>query len=154
MWDDFRKFLMRGNVLDMAVGIAVGTAFTAVVKSLVNDVIMPPLGVILGSMDFSNLFVVLRQGKTPGPYASLAVANEAGAATWRYGVFINSVVSFLIVGLAMFHIIRGFNKLTALREEEAAEAAAPTTTKCPFCKTDIPIDAVRCPNCTSQLSEG
>ena len=155
MWDDFRKFLMRGNVLDMAVGIAVGTAFTAVVKSLVDNVLMPPIGLLLGSVDFSNLFAVIKKGTPPGPYATLAAAEEAGAVTWRYGMFFNSVISFVIVAAAMFLVIRAMNKfMTMVKVEEEAPAAAPTTKECPYCKTQIPIAAVRCPNCTSQLGAG
>ncbi len=147
MWQEFKKFAMRGNVVDMAVGIIVGAAFGAIVKSLVDDVIMPPVGVILGNVDFSNLFVVIRQGAAPGPYATLELAQKAGAATLNYGKFINSVVSFLIVAWAVFLLVKGMNRL----QPKPAPAPAPATRECPFCLSQIPAKASRCPACTSQL---
>jgi large conductance mechanosensitive channel len=144
MWKEFKEFAMRGNVLDMAVGIIIGTAFGKIVTSLVNDVLMPPLGLILGQVDFSNLFVNL-SGQT---YASLAEAQKAGAATLNYGVFINTVINFLIVAFAVFILIRQFNRLT--RKEEAP--AAPVSRDCPFCLSTIPIKASRCGHCTSELA--
>ena len=149
MLKEFKKFAMRGNVVDMAVGIIIGGAFGTIVKSMVDDVLMPPLGLLLGGVDFSNLFVVLKQGPdVAGPYASLAEASAAGAVSINYGVFINNIIAFLIVAFAVFLLVRGMNRLQA-QEEEAP--AAPTTKACAFCATDIPIAATRCPNCTSAL---
>ena len=151
MLNEFKKFAMRGNVVDMAVGIIIGGAFGTIVKSMVDDVLMPPLGLLLGGVDFSNLFVVLKRGpEVAGPYASLADAQAAGAVSINYGIFINNVIAFLIVAFAVFLLIRGMNRLEA---KEEAPAAAPTVKKCSFCATDIPISATRCPNCTSQLED-
>jgi len=147
MFKEFKTFAMRGNVVDMAVGIIIGAAFGAIVKSLVDDVIMPPIGMLLGNVDFSNLFVVLKEGAAAAaPYASLADAKKAGAVTVNYGVFINSVISFLIVAFAVFILIRNINRL---KQEEPA--AAPTSKECPFCASSIPLKATRCPHCTSEL---
>jgi large conductance mechanosensitive channel len=149
MFKEFKEFAMRGNVVDMAVGIIIGASFGGIISSLVADVIMPPIGLALGSVDFSNLFVTLKEGaKAAGPYASLADAKAAGAVTVNIGVFINTIISFLIVAFAMFLVIRGMNKM---KREAPAPAAAPTTKDCPFCATAIPISAKRCPHCTSQL---
>jgi large conductance mechanosensitive channel len=145
---DFKAFAMRGNVVDMAVGIIIGGAFGTIVKSLVDDVIMPPIGVLLGNVDFSNLFVTIKEGAQAGPYASVAAAKAAGAVTLNYGLFVNSVVSFLIVAFSVFLIIRAMMKL---QRPEPAAAAAPTTKDCPYCHTSIPLKAVRCPNCTSEI---
>ncbi|MCP3176989.1 large conductance mechanosensitive channel protein MscL [Desulfuromonas sp. KJ2020] len=150
MFKEFKEFAMRGNVVDMAVGIIIGGAFGTIVKSLVADVLMPPLGLLLGGVDFSNFFVVLKQGTTAGPYAALAEAQAAGAVTINYGVFINTVISFIIVAFAIFLLIRGINRL---RREEEAPPAEPTTKDCPFCMSSIPIKASRCPNCTSDLAK-
>jgi len=151
MLQDFKAFIMRGNVVDMAVGIIIGIAFGAVVNSLVKDVIMPPIGLALGNVDFTNLFVVLRENPlSPGPYLSLADAQAAGAVSINYGVFINTVVNLLIVAAAVFFlIVRPIAKLQARKKVEAP--AAPTTKECPYCFTAIPIKASRCPNCTSEL---
>ena len=146
MLKEFKAFAMRGNVLDLAVGFILGGAFGTIVKSLVDDVIMPPIGLAMGHVDFKNLFVVLKDGKTAAPYASLADAQAAGAVTVNYGQFINSIVTFLIVAFAVFMIVRAANRL------KPAEAAAPSTKDCQFCKRPIPIGAVRCPECTSQLA--
>jgi large conductance mechanosensitive channel len=148
MLKEFKEFAMRGNVVDMAVGIIMGAAFGTIVKSLVSDVIMPPVGLLLGNVDFSNLFIVIKAGSLVGPYATLAEANSAGAVTLNYGVFINTIISFVIVAFAMFMIIRNINRLK--RKEEAAPAE-PTTKDCPFCFSSIAIKATRCPNCTSEL---
>jgi len=149
MLQDFKAFIMRGNVIDMAVGIIIGVAFGLVVNSLVKDVIMPPIGLALGNVDFANLFAVLKEGATPGPYASLAAAQAAGAVTLNYGVFINAIVNLLIIAAAVFFlIVRPIAKLQA-RKKVAAPAA--TTKECPYCFTAIPIKASRCPNCTSAL---
>ena len=147
MLQEFKKFAMRGNVVDMAVGIIIGAAFGAIVKSLVDDVIMPPIGLLLGNVDFTNLFVVLKEGATPEPYASLDAAKKAGAVTLNYGIFINSLVSFTIVAFAVFLLVRTVNKLK--HEEETP--AAPDTKDCPRCYTAIPLKATRCPHCTSEL---
>lgn len=144
MFKEFKEFAMRGNVVDMAVGIIIGAAFGSIVKSLVADVIMPPIGLLLGGVDFSNIFITL----SGGDYESLAEAQEAGAATINIGVFFNQVISFLIVAFAVFLLIKGINKLK--REEEAAPAE-PTTKDCPHCLSSIPIKATRCAHCTSEL---
>ncbi len=149
MFKEFKEFALRGNVVDMAVGIIIGGAFGTIVKSLVSDVIMPPIGLLLGGVDFANLFWVISQGSPAGPYAALAEAQEAGAVTINYGLFINSVVSFLIVALAVFFLIKSIN---AAQREEEAETPEPTTKDCSFCATEIPITATRCPHCTSELS--
>jgi len=152
MLNDFKAFIMRGNVVDMAVGIIVGAAFGAIVNSLVKDVIMPPIGLLLGEADFSNLAVVLKQGAPPGPYATLAEAQAAGAVTLNYGIFINNIISFLIIALVVFFlVVRPIAQLQA--PNKTAAAATPTTKECPFCFTNIPIKANRCPNCTSGLEK-
>ncbi|HEC24206.1 MAG TPA: large conductance mechanosensitive channel protein MscL [Chloroflexi bacterium] len=149
MLKEFKEFALRGNVLDMAIGIIIGAAFSQIVNSLVNDILMPPIGLLLGRVDFSNLFITL----SGGHYETLAAAQEAGAVTINYGLFINNVISFLIVAFAVFLLVRGVNRLQrqAQKEEEAAE---PTTKECPYCLSTIPLKATRCPQCTSQLVEG
>jgi large conductance mechanosensitive channel len=149
VFKEFKEFAMRGNVVDMAVGIIIGGAFGTIVKSLVDDVLMPPIGLLLGGVDFSNFFLVLKEGATAGPYAALADAKAAGAVTVSYGVFLNAIISFLIVAFAVFLLIRSINNM---RKKEEAPAAAPTTKDCQFCASAIPIKATRCPNCTSQLA--
>jgi large conductance mechanosensitive channel len=149
MWREFREFALRGNVVDMAVGIIVGAAFGTIVKSLVDDVIMPPIGLLLGGVDFSNFFLLLKEGSPAAPYASLADAQAAGAVTVNYGVFLNAVISFLVVALVIFFLIRLMNRLR--REEEAS--AEPTTKECPHCLSTIPLEATRCAYCTSDLAE-
>jgi len=146
MFKEFREFAMRGNVVDMAVGIIIGAAFGAVVKSLVADIIMPPIGLLLGNVDFSNLFITLKAGKVAGPYVSLAAAQAAGAVTLNLGVFINTIISFTIVAFAVFLLIRAINKLQ--REKEAPPV---TTRECPYCTSEISLKATRCPHCTSEL---
>ena len=148
MFKEFKDFAMRGNVVDMAVGIIIGGAFGTIVKSLVADVIMPPVGLLLGGVDFTDLFVILKEGAQAGPYATLAAAQEAGAVTISYGIFANSVISFLIVAFAVFLLIRSINKLQA---EEAEEPFEPTTKECTYCFSEIPIKATRCGSCTSEL---
>ena len=149
MFTEFKQFAVRGNVIDMAVGVIVGGAFGTIVKSLVDDVIMPPVGLLLGGVDFSNFFAVLKQGGKPGPYAALAEAKAAGAVTMNYGLFVNGVISFLIVAFAVFLLVRSIN---ALHRKEDKPPAAPTTKDCQFCTSAIPIKATRCPQCTSQLA--
>ncbi len=154
MLKDFKAFVMRGNVLDLAVGIIIGAAFGAIVSSLVGDIIMPPIGLLLGNVDFSNLFIVLKEGKTSAPYASLAAAKAAGAVTINYGTFIMTIINFLIVAFAVFLVVRSFMRMQErLQAPKKVEAlAAPITKDCPFCYSTIPIKATRCPNCTSQIS--
>lgn len=151
MLKEFREFALKGNVVDMAVGIIIGGAFGALVNSLVNDLLMPPLGLLLKGADFSNLFLVLRDGAQPGPYAALATAKSAGAVTLNYGLFVNALIGFLIMAFAVFLLVRSINRLRNQSEKQAAPAAAPQTKECPFCLSTIPSKAVRCPNCTSQL---
>ena len=151
MLSEFKKFAMKGNVVDMAVGIIIGAAFGTIVKSLVADVIMPPIGMLLGGVDFTNLFIVLQAGaEAAGPYATLAEAKEAGAVTINLGLFINTIISFIIVAFAVFLVIKGINN--AKKKEEEKPAAAPTEKDCPFCCTKIAIKATRCPNCTSEIA--
>jgi large conductance mechanosensitive channel len=149
MLKEFREFAMRGNVVDMAVGIIMGAAFGAIVKSVVDDVIMPPIGLLLGNVDFSDLFITLKQGAAAaGPYATLELAKKAGAVTLSYGAFFNTIISFLIVAFSVFMLVKGMNKLK--RQQEAA-AAAPATKECPHCLSTIPIKATKCAHCTSNL---
>ena len=147
MFKEFKAFVLRGNVLDLAVGIIIGAAFGTIVKSLVDDVIMPPIGLALGGVDFANLFFLLKPGlKGPPPYATLAEAQAAGAVTVNYGTFINNLVTFVIVAFVIFLVVRTANRL---RPPEAA--AAPNTKDCPYCRMPIPVGAVRCPHCTTEL---
>jgi large conductance mechanosensitive channel len=148
MLKDFKEFAMRGNVVDMAVGIIIGAAFGTIVKSLVSDVLMPPIGLLLGNVDFTNLFLVIKQGTAAGPFATLAEAQKAGAVTINYGVFINTIISFVIVAFAVFLVIRNLNKL---KREEEAPPEEPTTKECPHCLSEIPIKASRCAHCTSEV---
>lgn len=146
MFKEFKEFVARGNVVDMAVGIIIGGAFATIVKSLVEDVLMPPIGLLLGGVDFANFFAVLKDGTTPGPYATLAAAKAAGAVTVNYGLFFSSAITFMIVAFAVFLLVRSVN---AMRRGEPAAAA---TKDCQFCATAVPIKATRCPQCTSQLA--
>ncbi|PWB62481.1 MAG: large conductance mechanosensitive channel protein MscL [Deltaproteobacteria bacterium] len=148
MLKEFKEFALRGNVIDMAVGIIIGAAFGTIVGTLVSDVLMPPIGLLLGNVDFSNLFIVLKEGKVAGPYATVAAAKGAGAVTLNYGLLINTVVNFLIVAFAIFFLIRGMN---ALKKKEVAPLPVPTTKECPHCLSTIPIKATRCGHCTSEL---
>jgi large conductance mechanosensitive channel len=149
MFKEFKEFAMRGNVVDMAVGIVIGAAFGGIVNSFVSDVIMPPIGLVLGSVDFSSLFLVLKEGKVAGPYESLAAAKTAGAVTLNYGVFFNTIISFLIITFAVFLLIRNINRMK--KKEEAPPA--PASKECPYCLSAIPLKAVRCPHCTSELKQ-
>lgn len=149
MFKEFKEFAMRGNVIDMAIGIIIGGAFGPIVGSMVSDILMPPIGMALGNVDFSNLFVLIKEGsKAAAPYASLAAAKEAGAVTINYGLFINSVISFVIVAFCVFLLVRTMNRL---KREEEAPPAEPTSKECPFCCSSIPIKASRCPQCTSEV---
>ena len=148
MFKEFKEFAIKGNVVDMAVGIIIGAAFGTIIKSLVADVIMPPIGLLLGGVDFSNLFLVLKEGAVAGSYETLAAAQEAGAVTMNIGVFINTIISFVIVAFSVFLVIRAINK--AKREEPAAPAG-PTTKDCPHCLSSIPIKATKCAHCGSVL---
>ncbi len=151
MLKEFKEFAMRGNVVDMAVGIIIGASFGGIVKSLVDDVLMPPIGMMLGNVDFSNLFAVLKSGTVAGPYLSVAAAKQAGAVTINYGLFINAVIGFLIVAFAVFLLIRAINRMKHV--EEAAPPVV-TTRDCPFCLSAIPIEASRCAHCTSEVAKG
>ena len=145
MLKEFREFAMRGNVVDMAVGIIIGAAFGKIVASLVADVIMPPISILLGNVDFTEWFITLSSGS----YDTLAAAQEAGAATLNVGLFINAIVNFVIIAFAVFMLIRGINRLK--RKEEAGETPSPTTKSCPHCLSTIPLKATRCGHCTSEL---
>ncbi|OQB48476.1 MAG: Large-conductance mechanosensitive channel [Firmicutes bacterium ADurb.Bin153] len=149
MLKEFRDFAMKGNVLDMAIGIVIGASFGKIITSFVGDILMPPLGMLLGKVDFSNIFIDLsRQG-----FASLADAKAAGAATVNIGLFVNTVIDFLIVAFALFLVVRTINRAKAVAAKPVKEEpAAPTTKECPYCLSAIPIKAVRCPHCTSELS--
>ncbi|MGD2177313.1 MAG: large conductance mechanosensitive channel protein MscL [Anaerolineae bacterium] len=144
MLKEFKEFALRGNVLDLAIGIIIGGAFGKIISSFVNDILMPPIGLLLGNVDFSNLFINLSGGR----YESLAAAQEAGAATINYGLFTSTVIDFVIVAFAIFLLVRQVNRLQRKEEEEPAE---PTTKACPYCLSTIPIEATRCPHCTSRL---
>ncbi len=146
MFREFREFAIKGNVVDMAVGIMIGAAFSAVVKSLVDDVIMPPIGLLLGGVDFKNEFFVLRSGAAQGPYETLAQAKENGAVVIAYGAFINTIVALVLIALVLFFIVRWVNRL-----RRPDTPAAPTTKPCPYCRSSIDEAASRCPLCTSQL---
>ena len=146
MLKEFKEFAMRGNVLDMAIGIIIGAAFGRIISSIVNDIIMPPIGLLLGRVDFSNLFVNL----SGGSYPSMAAAKAAGAVTINYGVFLNTVIDFLIVAFVIFLLIRQINRF---KRQPAPAVITPTTKDCPFCFSTIPIKATRCPHCTSELKE-
>ena len=146
MLKEFKEFALKGNMVDLAVGVVIGAAFGSVVTSLVNDVIMPPIGALLGGADFSKLFVVIREGATAAPYATLQAAIDTGAVTLNYGAFINALINFLIIAFSIFMVVKGMNKL---RKEPAP--ADPTTKECPYCKSEIALAATRCPACTSEL---
>lgn len=148
MIGEFKKFIMRGNVIDMAVGIIIGGAFTKIVNSMVADILMPPLGLLLGKVDFSNWFVVIKEGaEKAGPYATMQAAQEAGATTLNLGLFLNAVISFLIVAFCVFLLIKGINKLNTKEEVPVTV----TTKKCPHCCSEIALEATKCPHCTSDL---
>jgi large conductance mechanosensitive channel len=147
MWNEFKAFVMRGNVMDLAVGVIIGAAFGAIVKSLVDDILMPPLGLLTGGLDFSNQFVLLKAGdKAAPPYATPAAAHDAGAVTLNYGVFIHTLITFLIVALAIFVVVRAVNRL-----QRQPAPPTPDTKPCPYCTMTVSLKATRCPHCTSDL---
>ncbi|MDR3611580.1 MAG: large-conductance mechanosensitive channel protein MscL [Ignavibacteriaceae bacterium] len=146
MWQEFKKFAVKGNALDMAVGIIVGAAFGTIVTSLVGDIIMPPIGLVLGNIDFKNLFIVIKHGTQPGDYPTIEAAQQLGAVTINYGRFINNIISFLIVSFSVFMLIK---LIGTLKKEEVP--AAPATKECPYCTTKIAIKAIKCPSCTADL---
>jgi large conductance mechanosensitive channel len=147
MFKEFKEFALRGNMVDMAVGIVIGAAFGTVIKSLVADILMPPIGLLLGNVDFANLYILLKPGNPAGPYLAMAEAQKAGAVTLNYGAFINNIIGFIIVAFAVFFLIRSLNRL---KKEEPAPAA-PATKECPYCLSAVPVKATRCSHCTSEL---
>lgn len=152
MVQEFKEFVARGNVIDMAVGIILGAAFGAISKSLVDDILMPPIGMLLGDADFGNFFIVLKEGAVPGPYPTVAAAKAAGGIIMTYGLFIQTVINFIIIALAIFLLVKGVNRLK--RREETPQAAtevSPESRDCPYCTMAIPSRARRCPHCTSEL---
>ena len=154
MLKDFRAFITRGNVVDLSVGVIIGAAFGPIINSLVKDVIMPPIGLLLGNMDFANMLAVLKQGDPAGPYASLAAAQVAGAVSINYGAFINTIINFIVVAAAVFFfVVRPIARMDARAKAKQPTPAPVTATikECPFCHTNIPIKATRCPNCTSEI---
>ena len=148
MLKDFKEFAVKGNVVDMAVGIIIGGAFATIARSLVDDVLLPPIGLLLGNAEFSDLFWVLKEGTAPGPYDTVQAAEAAGAVTINYGLFINNVVTFVLVAFAVYLLVRG---MVRLRRKEEAAPISPTERPCPFCATAISVKATRCPHCTSDL---
>lgn len=146
MLKEFKEFAMKGNVIDMAVGIIIGAAFGTIIKSLVDDILMPPIGLLLGNVDFSNLFLIIKEGKVAGPYSSLAAAKASGAISVNIGIFINTIISFLIVAFSVFLVIKNVNRM-----KKEPPPPDPATKDCPFCYSAIPVKATRCPNCTSEL---
>jgi large conductance mechanosensitive channel len=150
---EFKQFIARGNVIDLAVGIILGASFGAITKSLVDDVLMPPLGLLLGGMDFSNFFSVLKEGTAPGPYLTVAAAKASGAVILTYGLFLQTVVNFLIIAFAVFLLVKAVNRLKRSTSEPQAAAAAPATRDCPYCTMAIPLRARRCPQCTADIEK-
>ncbi len=151
MLKEFREFAIKGNVVDMAVGIIIGGAFGAVVNTLVADLIMPPIGLLLHGVDFTNLFIVLKEGARSAPYTTLSDAKAAGAVTLNYGIVLNSLIGFLIVSFSVYLLVRAVNRLRNLQPAKEAQPAPPAQKECPFCCTLVPMKAVRCPACTSQF---
>jgi len=148
MLKEFKEFAIKGNAVDMAVGIIIGAAFGSIITSLVKDIIMPPITLLTGGLDFSNKFVVLRDAPGGGVFTTAAAAAKAGAVTWNYGVFVTLIVNFLIVAFSIFLLVRALNKM----RQPAPGAAAPVSKECPFCTMTIPIKATRCPHCTSEMA--
>jgi large conductance mechanosensitive channel len=151
MIKEFREFAVRGNVIDMAVGIIIGAGIATVARSIVDDLIMPPLGLVLGNVDFADLFIVLREGAAPPPYPTLAAAREAGAVTVNYGAFVNAVLSFVIVAFAAFILVRSINRLRRREKDPDSPPVDPANRTCPYCVLEIPAAATRCAHCTSDL---
>lgn len=152
-WQEFKEFAVKGSVVDMAVGIILGAAFGTIIKSLVEDVIMPPIGMLTAGVDVAELHVVIQEGTPAGPYNSLAAAKTAGAITINYGAFINSVIAFVIVALVLFLVIRQVNRLRREAEDPKADDPSPSSKTCPWCASSIPVRARRCPQCTSELDD-
>ena len=150
MWNEFKKFALKSNMIDLAIGVIIGGAVGKVVTSLVNDILMPPIGLILGHVDFSNLYINLGHTK----YATFAEAKAAGAPTINIGLFLNNIIDFLIISLVIFLMVRGINRMREMTEKKAVPAATPATKICPYCKSEIRVDATRCPHCTSHLDGG
>ena len=148
MWKEFKEFAVKGNALDLAIGVIIGAAFGGVIASLVKDIIMPPLGLLTGGLDFSNQFLVLKGAPNGAPFSTPADAAKAGAITWNYGNFVTLLINFLIVALAIFLVVKGINRM-----KRPSPAAAPVAKDCPACMMSIPIKATRCPHCTSELGE-
>ena len=154
LWHDFQEFISRGNVIDLAIGIIIGSAFSTVVNSLVNNLLMPPLGLLLGNVNFQDLFIVLKQGETSlSSEATLQMARDAGAVTFNYGLFLTDIISFLILAFSVFLIVKGMKSLEDRQNKPEEQEQAPEEKVCPFCHKSIPIDATRCPYCTSQLEK-
>lgn len=155
-FNEFKVFISRGNVIDLAIGVIIGAAFSALVNSVVNNLLMPPLGLLLGNVNFQDLFIILKQGETLlAKDATLQMARDAGAVTWNYGQFITDVISFILLALGVFVIVKTINKLqSAIEKPEETALPEPEEKDCPFCFTRIPVKAVRCPHCTSQLESG
>ena len=149
MFKEFKEFAVKGNVLDMAIGIIIGGVFTPIVKSLVDDILMPPIGLLIGNVDFSNLFMILSPGAAMGPYETLAAAKQDGAITLNYGMFLNTIITFVIVAFAVFLFVKVINRW---KREEEAPPAVPTTKPCPYCLSHVAIAAKRCAHCTSELA--
>jgi len=150
MLKEFKEFAVRGNVVDMAVGIIIGGAFGTIVQSLVNDILMPPIGLLIGGVDFQDVFFVLEEGATAGPYATLEAAQAAGAVTVNLGLFVNAILSFVLVAWAVFLVVRAMNRLRRA-QDEGGDTPTPTTRPCPFCTLDLALEASRCPHCTSEV---
>ncbi|HCU25927.1 MAG TPA: large conductance mechanosensitive channel protein MscL [Deltaproteobacteria bacterium] len=147
MWKEFKEFISKGNAIDLAVGVVIGAAFGKIVSSFVDDIIMPPIGLMLGKVDFSNLYWLLKEGRPAGPYASLAEAKQAGAVVLAAGSFVNTLINFFIIAIAVFILVKFVNRLRRRPE------AVPNTKSCPYCKSAVALDATRCAFCTSELSE-
>lgn len=156
LWTEFKEFISRGNVIDLAIGIIIGSAFSALVNSIVTNLLMPPFGLLLGNVNFQDLFIVMKQGESRlQPGATLQMARDAGAVTWNYGQFITDVISFLLLAMGVFLLVKVISNLKkAAKKLEVEKPAEPHDKECPYCFTSIPVKAVRCPNCTSQLKDG
>ncbi len=149
MWKEFKEFAVKGNAVDLAVGVIIGAAFGGIVNSLVKDILMPPVGLLVGGLDFSNKFLILKAAPSGGSFNTPAEAAKAGAVTWNYGNFITLVINFIIVAFCIFLVVKAMNKL-----KRPSPSAVPVSKECPACAMTIPIKATRCPHCTSELSQG